>query len=111
MAENLREKSMKVSLVEAAPHILPPFDDDMAVIVEKELSDGGVGVYLNDGVKEFRSRTDGIDVVLSSGDVLKTELVILSIGVRPDTGFLQNSGIELGEKGHILVNEYHGNEY
>lgn len=106
MAENLTHRGIKVSLVEAAPHILTPFDSDMVTYAEKELQDNGVGIILNDGVKAFKDYEDKVEVILNSGKVLETNIVILAIGVKPDTDFLKNSGIELGVKGHVLVNEY-----
>lgn len=105
MAENLKDRGLEVALVEAAPHILAPFDADMAVLVEKELEQNGVRLLLHDGVKAFADKGDTIAVVLHSGTQLTADTVILAIGVTPDTGFLQDSGIKLGAKGHILVNE------
>lgn len=106
MAENLTHRGIKVALIEAAPHILAPFDSDMVTYAEKELQDNGVGLILNDGVKAFQDYEDKIEVILNSGKALETNMVILAIGVKPDTGFIKDSGIELGAKGHIIVNEY-----
>lgn len=105
MAENLKERGLDVTLVEAAPHILPPFDADMAVLAERELQENGVQLFLGDGVAGFQDQASGIDVTLQSGATLSADLVILAIGVVPETGFLSASGIALGPKGHILVNE------
>ncbi|HWT26758.1 MAG TPA: CoA-disulfide reductase, partial [Mobilitalea sp.] len=105
MAENLKDRGLNVALVEAAPHILAPFDSDMVVIPEKELTDNGVRLILNDGVKAFQETGNQLEVTLNSNTKLSADMVILAIGVAPDTAFLKNSGIELGPKGHILVNE------
>lgn len=105
MAENLRERGLAVSLVEATPHILPPFDAEMAAMVEKELQENGVRLVLEDGVKAFNDTSSAIEVVLNSEKSLTADLVILAIGVVPDTQFLKDSGIQLGPKGHIVVNE------
>lgn len=105
MAENLIERGLQVALVEAAPHILPPFDSDMAVIAEKELVKNGVQLTVGDGVKSFSDSENAIDVILTSGKVLTADFVMLAIGVTPDTAFLKDSGIALGAKGHIVVNE------
>ncbi|MDD4835428.1 MAG: CoA-disulfide reductase [Lutispora sp.] len=105
MAENLIERKLDVTLVEAAPHILAPFDSDMVVIGEKELEQNGVKLILGDGVNTFFEEQSSIEVTLNSGKKLKTDMVILAIGVSPDTGFLKDSGIELGPKGHIVVND------
>lgn len=105
MAENLKERDLEVTLVEAASHILAPFDSDMVTLVEKELSDNGVNLILNDGVKAFEEKEDSLEITLNSNTKLSTDVVILAIGVIPDTGFLKDSGIKLGAKGHIIVNE------
>ena len=105
MAENLKERGLNVTIVEAAPHIMAPFDTDMVLSVEKEISDNGVGIILNDGVKSFKDNEDNVEIILNSGALLSADMVILAIGVLPDTGFLKNSGIEFGPKGHIIVND------
>lgn len=105
MAENLKERGLNVVLIEAAPHILAPFDSDMVTNAEKELQDNGVGIILNDGVKSFKENEEQVDVVLQSGTSLSCDMVILAIGVKPDTDFLKNTPIELGPKGHIVVNQ------
>ncbi|MDR3587250.1 MAG: DsrE/DsrF/DrsH-like family protein [Desulfosporosinus sp.] len=105
MAENLKDRGLDVTLVEAAPHLMAHFDTDMVVSVEKELSDNGVEVILNDGVKVFKDQESSVEIILNSGKKLSADLVILAIGVLPDTGFLKDSGILLGARGHILVNE------
>ncbi|MBP2644025.1 MAG: CoA-disulfide reductase [Firmicutes bacterium] len=105
MAENLKHAGVDVTLVEAAPHILAPFDSDMAAIIEKELEDRGITLVLQNGVKAFQDTGSLLEVVLTSGHTLKTDMALLAIGVAPDTGFLKNSGIALGPRGHISVNE------
>ncbi len=105
MAENLRERGLGVALVEAAPHILAPFDSDMVVLPEKELVENGIGLHLNDGVKSFREIGNQVEVTLNSGTALSADMIVLAIGVAPDTAFLKDSGIELGPRGHILVND------
>lgn len=106
MAENLRERGVDVTLVEAAPHILAPFDSDMVVIAEKELEEKGVKLKLNDAVKRFEATKEGLEVVLNSGTKVFGEIVILAIGVIPDTEFLKDSGVKLGARGHIITNEH-----
>jgi len=105
MAENLREKNMNVALVEAAPHILAPFDEDLVAIAEKEMKDKGVQLFLNNGVKAFSDAIDGVEVELASGTRLKAEIVISAMGVAPDTAFIKDTGIQLGARGHILTND------
>ncbi|MEL1134776.1 FAD-dependent oxidoreductase [Desulfitobacterium sp. THU1] len=106
MAENLKEQGLDVTLVEAAPHILAPFDSDMVVLAEKELVNHGIRLILNDGVKSFAELGDQVEVTLASTTKLQGELVILAIGVTPDTGFLKDSGLEMGPRGHLIVDEH-----
>ncbi|MTV50212.1 hypothetical protein GJ688_14640 [Heliobacillus mobilis] len=109
MAENLCDRGIDVTLVEAAPHILMPFDDDMVPMAEKELEERGVRLILGDGVQSFAEQAAGetgeIEVALSSGTRLTAEMVILAIGVKPDVDFLKDSGLKFGPRGHLIVNE------
>lgn len=105
-AENLKERGINVTLVEAAPHILAPFDTEMTVIAEKELNDNGVSLILGNGVNSFEEKDGRISITLGNERVLETDMVILSIGVLPDTAFLKDTGIKMGERGHIIVDEY-----
>lgn len=105
MAENIRDRGLDVTLVQSASHIMAPFDNDMAVLLEKELEDNGVQLILNNGVTGFKEHNDGLEIILKDNTSLYADLVILAIGVRPDTDFIKTSGITLGSKGHIVVNE------
>jgi len=105
MAENLRDKGVDVTIVEAAPHVMPPLDGDMSVILEKELQDNGVHLVLGDGIKSIEDKADCSVVETASGKQLEAELIVLAIGVRPATAFLKDSGIALGPKGHIIVDD------
>ncbi|GAC40914.1 FAD-dependent oxidoreductase [Paenibacillus popilliae] len=105
MAENLKEAGLEVTLVEAGPQILAPFDVEMAGVLAKELEDQGIQLVFADRVQRFTEVGEGIHVHLASGTVLRSEMVLLAIGVTPDTAFLQGSGLSLGPRGHIVVNE------
>ncbi len=105
MAENLREAGLEVSLIEAGPQILAPFDIEMASTLAKELDEHGVNLIFSDMVQGFTEVGEQIEVQLASGTVLKSDMVLLAIGVSPDTSFLKDSGLEFGPRGHILVNE------
>ena len=105
MAENLRERGLKVTLVQSPAHLMPPFDTDIVVSIEKEISDNGVEIILKDGAKAFKDTENGVEITLRSGALLSADMVIFAVGVTPDTEFLKNSGIEFGPKGHILVND------
>ena len=104
-AENLKHLGIDVTLIEAAPHILAPFDSEISNILEYELVNNGINLMISEKVVEFQEDGNEIIIKLESGKIVTTDMVILSIGVSPDTKFLQGSGINLGERGHILVNE------
>ena len=104
-AENLKHLGIDTTLIEAAPHILAPFDSEISNVLEFELVNNGLKLMTSEKVVEFQEAKNEIIIKLESGKTVTTDIVILSIGVSPDTKFLQNSGINLGEKGNILVNE------
>ena len=104
-AENLKYLGIDTTLIEAAPHILATFDTEISNVLEFELVNNGLKLMTSEKVVEFQEAENEIIIKLESGKTVTTDIVILSIGVSPDTKFLQNSGINLGEKGHILVNE------
>ena len=104
-AENLKHLGIDVTLIEAVPHILAPFDSEISNILEYELVNNGIELMTSEKVVEFQEDANKIIIKLESGKIVTTDMVILSIGVSPDTKFLQGSGINLGERGHILVNE------
>lgn len=104
MAENLVHRGLDVSLVEMLNQVMAPLDKDMAKLLENHMQEKGVKLYLGKAVEGF-SRDGSLKAHLKSGEVLDTDLVILSIGVRAQTAFLKDSGIDLGPRGHILVNE------
>lgn len=102
IAENLFERGIAVSIIEGASHVMPPLDMDMSHRVHNEIRSRGIALYLN----RMCSGVEEDSVVLSDGSKVKADLVILSIGVRPATAFLRDSGIALGQRGEIVVNEY-----
>ena len=106
MAENLQRRGLATTLVEAAPHLLAPFDTDMVKIVERELVQQGIQVVLGDGVEKFESSAQGVYVHLVSGKAVQADFAVLAIGVRPDTAFLKDSGVALTERGYIEVDKY-----
>ncbi|NIZ47299.1 FAD-dependent oxidoreductase [Entomospira nematocerorum] len=106
MAENLIDIGMQTHLVEAAPHILAPFDSEISTMLEDELTKHGIGLHLGKKAVEFTEKEDRVTIHFESGESIDADLVILSIGVQPDTQFLVNSGIKLDERGRIITNEY-----
>lgn len=105
MAENLKERGLTVTLVEAAPHILAPFDPDMVVLVEKELAENSIELKLGEVVKAFEEVGSQVQLIFNSDTRISADMVILAIGVTPNTAFLKDSGLEFGSRGHIIVNE------
>lgn len=105
MAENLRRRGMETTVIEAAPHILAPFDTDMVLRAEWELNEHGVGLLLQDGVQSFAEDGGKVVITTQSGRRLSVDFVVASIGIRPDTAFLRDSGIALNERGYIIVDE------
>ena len=102
MAENLAEQGIKVSVIEGASHVMPPIDMDMAHGVHNYIRAQGIDLYL----EQTCTAMEEDSIFLNDGSRIAADMVILSIGVRPDTRFLTDSGIELGARGEILVNEY-----
>ncbi|MCQ4873424.1 DsrE/DsrF/DrsH-like family protein [Butyricimonas paravirosa] len=106
MAENLHEYGIKVSVVEMADQVMTPVDYEIASVVHQHFKSKGVGLHLQEAVTAFRPVEGGIDVVLRSGPVTRVDMVLLSIGVRPDVKLAREAGLEIGETGGIKVNEY-----
>ncbi|EGP4870168.1 FAD-dependent oxidoreductase [Enterococcus faecium] len=103
MAENLKKRGLEVMVIEQALHILPTLDEEMAAFIEKELSHQGVEVITSHAVARFEDH--GKRLRLDDGRTIPADLVILSIGVRPDNQLAVTAGIELGIRGGILVDE------
>jgi NADPH-dependent 2,4-dienoyl-CoA reductase/sulfur reductase-like enzyme/peroxiredoxin family protein/TusA-related sulfurtransferase/rhodanese-related sulfurtransferase len=103
MAENLRERGVFVTIVEALDQVMNVIDPEMAAIVHQHLKAKGVELYLSDSVTAFERRGDKIVVRLKSGKELPADMVILSIGVKPDTKLAREAGLELDQRGAILV--------
>ncbi|MDD2734440.1 MAG: FAD-dependent oxidoreductase [Desulfuromonadaceae bacterium] len=107
MAENLRLRGIQVTLVEMAPQVMNVIDVEMAAIVHRELRKNGVELYLNETVTGFEPLPGGgVSVRLGSGIGIEADMALLSIGVKANTDFLANSGIQLGSHGHIIVDAY-----
>ena len=102
IAENLIHRGIKTALVEAMPQVLAPLDPEMASLVAKEMALQGVELHLADGV----STIDPTTVTLTSGVVLPADLVILAIGVRPDTSLAKAADIKVGTRGGIEVDDF-----
>lgn len=105
MAENLAHTGATVSLVEMGNQVMAPIDFSMAAHIHRHLEDKGVQLYLEKGVSGFEKAGESLRVLLNDGSSLETDLVLLSIGVRPNVDLAQTAGIVLGERG-IKVNAY-----
>ncbi len=106
MAENLHQLGIFVSIVEMAEQVMTPLDYSMAALVHQHLKIKNVEFFLKDGVSSFSEDENGIRVRLQSGRELESDMVILSIGVRPDSHLARDAGLKLGKTGGIQVNEY-----
>ncbi|WP_226037362.1 CoA-disulfide reductase [Aquibacillus saliphilus] len=104
MAENLADRGIEVTIIEMANQIMAPIDFEMASILHTHLLEKGVRLVLENGVDSFTNQ--GEKVILSDGTEIETDMTILSIGVRPENELAKTSGLELGERGGIIVNEY-----
>jgi NADPH-dependent 2,4-dienoyl-CoA reductase/sulfur reductase-like enzyme/rhodanese-related sulfurtransferase len=105
MAENLAHRGLSITVVEMLKQVMPPLDPEMARPVQEHLEKHGVTVALGDAVAGFQSRSGQILVSTKSGAQHAGDLVILAIGVRPETHLAKSAGLELGERGGIRVDE------
>ncbi len=107
VAENLREQKVDVALVEMLPQVLSFLDPDIAAYAHQELQTHGVDLHLGDGVKSFaKNADDTLTVTLASGTPLAADMVILAIGVRPNTQIAEYAGLTIGSSHGILVDEH-----
>lgn len=104
LAENLVERGVKVTVIERGDQVMAPIDFEMAQIVHAELKNKGINLILSDGVKEFKDQ--GTTIILESGGKVESaDMIILAIGVQPETQLAKDAGLELGVRGTIKVNE------
>ncbi len=106
MAENLRERGVFVSIVEAQDQVMNGLDFEMAAIVHQHLKAKGVELYLGDAVAAFQKQGDRLDTRLKSGKSLVADMVLLSIGVKPDNKLAAAAGLELTAKGYIVTDPH-----
>ncbi|MEG0157451.1 MAG: FAD-dependent oxidoreductase, partial [Anaerovoracaceae bacterium] len=107
MAENLAERGIQVSLIEAQNQVMAPIDFEMAQLLHENMDSNGVKLYLGDGVQSFSRMPEGkTKISLSSGKEVQVDMVILSIGVRPNSELAKGAGLALNGKGGIQVNDY-----
>ncbi len=106
MAENLRRRGLTVHLVELLDQVMPPLDKEMAGVIAQQLALHGVKLHLSDAVESFTDAAGSVSVKLKSGASLTADMVVLSIGVRPESKLAQDAGLTLGERGGIVVDAH-----
>lgn len=106
MAENLRHAGLSVSLIEMLDQVMTPVDYEMAQLLHENILQNGVDLHLGDGVAGFEDQDGSVAITLKSGKTLSAELVILSIGVRPNSELAKAAGLSVNERGGIVVDEY-----
>ena len=102
IAENLVHKKIPTVVIEAAPQVLAPLDPEMATFVAEEMVKHGIDLRLGSGVASISESS----VTLSDGSVLPADLIILSIGVKPEIGLAKNAGLDITSRGAVAVNEF-----
>ena len=105
LAENLRELGMEVTIVQRPKQLMNPFDPDMAAFIHGEVRRHGIRLALGQTVEGFQEKEGGVDVLLKDAAPLHADMVVLAIGVTPDTALAREAGLELGLKGSIVVND------
>jgi NADPH-dependent 2,4-dienoyl-CoA reductase/sulfur reductase-like enzyme len=106
MVEQLHRIGKTVHLVEKSQAVLPQADEDMAEFLQSTVIENGVHVHVNDGLQRFEDLGDKVAVHLSSGAKIEADVVILSIGVKPESHLAKDSGLALNARGYVITNEY-----
>jgi NADPH-dependent 2,4-dienoyl-CoA reductase/sulfur reductase-like enzyme/peroxiredoxin family protein/rhodanese-related sulfurtransferase/TusA-related sulfurtransferase len=106
MAENLHALGLDVSVVELSDHVIQPLDSDMAAEVHKHISSKGVALYLEHALTGIHQEGNSYNLSLSKGPGIKADMVILAVGVRPETPLAKDAGLELGTRGCIVTDEH-----
>ena len=106
MAEQFRHAGKAVTLVELQPHVLPLLDQSMTQLMEDELKRHDVELLLGDGIASFAEVEGRLGCTLASGRVVTTDFAVLALGVRPDTALARGAGLDLGPRGHIIVDTF-----
>ncbi len=101
VAENLKEAGYNVTLIEASSQVMRTFDEDMVQILHKELFDKGINLVLGDRVTKFNNS----DIILESGKIVESDVVVMAIGVKPEVKLAKECGLEIGETGALRVNQ------
>ena len=105
LAENLRELGLEVTIVQRPSQLLSPFDADMAAFIHNQMRKNGIKLALGASVTGFQEEAEGISVLLKDGNPIHGDMVVLAIGVTPETSLAKEAGLALGIKDSILVND------
>lgn len=105
MAENLHAAGLDVTIVEMLDQVMAPIDYEMALLLHENLEQNGVKLYLGDGVSTFEENGKEVTITLKSGKKVSAELIILSIGVRPNSELAKAAGLEVNARGGVVVND------
>jgi len=105
MAENLHHAGLEVTIVEFADHVIAPLDYDMACDVHNHIREKGVNLILNDGVKAIADSENGLKISLENKELF-TDMVIMSVGVRPEGSLAKSAGLEVNPRGAIIVDNH-----
>lgn len=106
VAENLHLAGINVTIAEALDQVMAPVDFEMAQVVQNNMVQNGVNLILGDGVSKFKSENGLVTITLASGRTVSAEMVILSIGVRPNSQLAKDAGLELNQRGGVVVDKY-----
>lgn len=106
VAENLSHRGVEVTLIELAPHVLPPFDEEIALLAQAHMKDKGVNIITGEKVLGFEGNGESVSKVKSTAGDFDADIVVLSIGVRPNVKLAAEAGIDLGTTGAIKVDKY-----
>lgn len=105
LAENLRHRGLAVTVVQRGGHVLPTMDAEMAEPLADELHGAGIDLRFGRVVSDFVEKPDGVDAMLDDGTRLAVDLAVVSTGVRPRSELAKSAGLEIGPRGHIVVDE------
>lgn len=105
MAENLRHAGLEVTLIEMGDQVMTPLDYEMAQLLHQNIDENGVTLYLGDGVTEFIDEGSSVTVKTKNGRAVRADLVLLSIGVRPNSSLAKDAGLDINARGGIIVND------
>ena len=105
MAENLAHLGLDVTIIEMATQVMPPLDEDMASYVKTCLQENNINLQLGQAVESFKQTENGLEVYYSKGHI-ETDIVLLAIGVTPESSLAKQAGLQLSERGAIQVNEH-----